>query len=770
MIKTILRKFMSLVLVMVIMITFMPDTAPVAYGETNGSLIWKDDPTIELTYTKAESYNWEINGTNIVGTAKSSKGGCDGDPDTPNSTTLTIKSMRSAEAIVSFEYDAELQNGKIEVDDLPSEGGSNSYFSKLLSPEESITIKLTSGSSTNYTTIIIKKIKLISNTIPKVVFSPSQNGSYTVNDSEINNEQTFEQPSSEPYKLIAKPNNGFKFIGWYDSEGNFLSGSSSTSLNVEKESKITAKFIPQEAAIFETGGKPYEDLNEAVTNVVDGKIVLSDSGSINGNYTIPSGVTLLIPFDAAGTLYKETPAYTTTAEAQRSAFKTLTMKDGACINVEGAISVGGKHYTSSNSDVCKTTGMYGLIKMEEGSSITLKDGSNLYAWGYIVGDGNITANSGAKVYEYFQVTDWRGGTVTGNMKDNEQKVFPFSQYYVQNIESNLTINSGADEYAYISVTARIVGTKSATIPFIGADSLFSLKNNSTFTKKYIPSDDRVTFEISGDADLNSIAIAVAGVAVDSKDYVLPINNNVDINVKSGTTTITKDVALLPGTHTSIAGNAELKVASGASLYIYDDSEWSRTYVWGSNSNGFKPVAYSPSNKSERTIADARVDVCGKLTAEGSIYTTKTGADICSSTGKGEYSQLKNSGTGKVTYQYDQSNKKYIEIPITPANLHNADGTYTESPNVAETITYKDGRWQHRYGEWSVTKAATCSKVGSKERSCEVCGAKETSEIAIDANAHTWESNFTIDKAAVFGFRAGLGGRGCAFGNRGDSGD
>ena len=53
----------------------------------------------------------------------------------------------------------------------------------------------------------------------------------------------------------------------------------------------------------------------------------------------------------------------------------------------------------------------------------------------------------------------------------------------------------------------------------------------------------------------------------------------------------------------------------------------------------------------------------------------------------------------------------------------------------------------RYGEWSVTKAATCSKVGSKERSCEVCGAKETSEIAIDANAHTWESNFTIDKAA-----------------------
>ena len=92
------------------------------------------------------------------------------------------------------------------------------------------------------------------------------------------------------------------------------------------------------------------------------KITLTSDGSISGNYTIPTGITLLIPFDAAGTLYKETPAYTTKTEEQ-GAFKTLTMKDGACINVDGAISVGGKHYTSSSQECCKTTGSYGLTRV-----------------------------------------------------------------------------------------------------------------------------------------------------------------------------------------------------------------------------------------------------------------------------------------------------------------------------------------------------------------------------------------------------------------------
>ncbi len=125
------------------------------------------------------------------------------------------------------------------------------------------------------------------------------------------------------------------------------------------------------------------------------------------------------------------------------------------------------------------------------------------------------------MYEYFQVTDWRGGSATSNMAGNKEKVFPFTQYYVQNIEAALTLNAGACEYAYISVTASIIGTKSATVPFVGSGALFQLGTDGKFTKKYIPAKDRMVFAISGETSLNRIALSVAGVSVDSKDYVLP---------------------------------------------------------------------------------------------------------------------------------------------------------------------------------------------------------------------------------------------------------
>ena len=58
---------------------------------------------------------------------------------------------------------------------------------------------------------------------------------------------------------------------------------------------------------------------------------------------IPSNVTLLIPFDEGGTLYKDTPGYVDTYNSSRSAFRTMTMAPDSSITVNGAISVGGKH-------------------------------------------------------------------------------------------------------------------------------------------------------------------------------------------------------------------------------------------------------------------------------------------------------------------------------------------------------------------------------------------------------------------------------------------
>lgn len=702
MVKRIGRRFVSLLLTFVTILTMLPAITLPALAETSGTVTGLTDENIGLSFTGDAQVQWTAKGTTITGSATSTGGPCD---STNYSSTLTITNKKSTTATLSFDYSIEPNGGTIKV------GGTNvssgASFTKELAANESVKVYIKSGSTSNATKITLTNVVLVSEVKATATFVPAENGTYTVDGKLITEEYSNAQSSTDAYQVVATPADGYQFMGWYDvSSEKYISTSAKAALNIESNCTVTARFASKTAALFETGGQPFDDLNKAVVYAQangQSKITLAADGSIRDTYTIPSGVTLLIPFDDAGTLYTTTPAFTTTAEAPK-AYKTLTMAAGSSITVNGgAISVGGKHYTSSNRECCKPTGAYGLIKMQEGSHITLNNRANLYAWGYITGDGSITANSGANVYEYYQVTDWRGGSKTGDMANNKQKVFPFTQYYVQNIEAALTLNAGANEYTYISVTAKLVGTKSATIPFVGLNGLFKLGADGQFTKRYIPAQDRMVFTISGEASLKSIAMTVADVTVDSKDYVLPINNNVDIVITSGTTTIEKDAALLPGVTVLIAKDAELKVASTASLYVYDDAEWSPDYVWGSKSfgsSGICPVSYSPSGKGSREIADAKVDVNGVLTVAGAVYTTATGANITSSEKTGKYAQVGTPGTSNKTYQFNQESNKYIGVDITPARLHNADGSYTPTAGskAGDTFTYckcqdcGDGTW------------------------------------------------------------------------------
>ena len=543
-----------------------------------------------------------------------------------------------------------------------------------------------------------------------VTFAAAEHGKYIVNDSEKGFPQTHYQNSTD-FHLVAYPDEGYRFLGWYDDQGNHINDEKDTYIRFTNDCTITARFATQDTATFKVGNETFTGLQAAIDYAQgngETKITLASDGSIYGDYTIPAGITLLIPFDAAGTLYtdKDAPGYIQEGNnyVVPSVFRKLTMEEGASIIVEGkgAISVGGKHYTCSQAQCCKTTGPYGQIQMEAGSSITLKRDAKLYAWGYITGDGQITANSGAEVYEYFQIMDWRGGSCTSDMEGNQKKVFPFSQYYVQNIEAELTIQNGATEYAYLSVTATLFGkiTKSVKISYVGENGLFSLGKGASLTKKYDPKNDRIIFKIMGDAELSEIQlkmrIGIFNFDFKSSAYVLPINNNVDMQILSGTTTVSKDAALLPGVTVSIAEGAELKVAEGANLYVYAAEQWSNTYVKGSNNLGISPVEYSPSRQGRRTVSDATIDVNGTLTAAGAIYTTEGGANICSSKGTGVYVQQGQLGKSSETYQCIQNGKtpNYTAIPITPAKLRNGDGSYEETRNYPQgsEIKYEYNAW------------------------------------------------------------------------------
>ena len=455
---------------------------------------------------------------------------------------------------------------------------------------------------------------------------------------------------------------------------------------------------------FSVGGTEYANLNDALSAAEKGKdktVVITADTTLSGSYTIPAGVTLLVPFDAEGTLYTTKPEAVETL-ANQTVYRTLTLNSGASITVNGAISVGGKLFSSSNRHVCKPTGAYGQIKMNSGSQITVENGGNLYAWGYITGSGNVRITSGATVYECFQVTDWRGGSATIKFATpaNVNKVFPFSQYYVQNIEAPLTIEYGGTEKAHIAAYGENIA-----IGFVGTGGMFELTEGATFTKTYDPAADRISFDISGNASLKGIKMKVFIAIIDSANYVLPINNNININIHSGVTTIAQDAALLPGVQVTIDQGAELNIQSKANLYVYDADQWSKDYVWGSQ-NGISPVAYSPSGKGSRAISDASINVNGVLNVEGSVYTTGGGANIYSSDSTGKFVQTAVPGTEKNTYQCTQSGSRVtpVEIPITPATLRNADGSYTETAasKAGDTYVYANGKWALKGNEIAIT--------------------------------------------------------------------
>lgn len=683
MIERIGRRFVSLLLTFVTILTLLPAMTLPALAAISGTVTGLTDSNIGLSFSGDADDAWSANGMTIIGSATST-GGCSGkDYDS----TLTITNKKSTTATLSFDYSIEQNSGTIQV--AGREVSSGASFTQELAANASVKVYIKSGSTTA-TKITMTNVTLVSDVTATATFVPAENGIYTVDGKAVTEEYSNTQSSMTAYQVVATPADGYQFLGWYDvSNGKYISTSAKATLNVDSDCTITARFASEAAALFETGGQPFDDLGDAVSYAQangQSRIILATDGSISGTYTIPAGITLLIPFDAAGTLYTDAPEAIRTTPASKP-FRTLTMSKGTSITVNGAISLGGRYYAAAGGGQGRPVGDYGYIKMADNSSITVKNGGNLYAWGFISGSGSVLAESGATVYEFYQIADFRGGTASSNMGN---KVFPFSQYFVQNIEVPLTLNAGANEQVYTGVYA-MRKTYTTAINFIGDTGMFKVESGS-FTKDYDEKTDRLVFTVNGKAALNTLSLKLAGMDVNSASYVLPITNNITINIQSGNVTINQDAALLAGVEVNIAEGAGLTVADKKNICIYDRDEWvAQNFV---NGGKFKAVAYAPGKAYNRTNADlkdVKMDVNGSVTAIGAIYTTKGGADICSSAGTGVYNQQGKPSTETKTYQYTQNNSSVTahEIPITPAKLKNFDGSYTETANASagQTIPY-----------------------------------------------------------------------------------
>ena len=738
--KQVLKRFLSLVLAFCLILPLLPNVSMTAFAATSGTVTGLADENIGLSFSGKAEDAWTASGFTVTGSAQSEAGTCS---NTDFNSTLIITNKRATKATLSFDYAIAQNSGTIQVDGAAVTAGGK--FSKELAPDASVKVYIKSGSPNAATKITMTNVALVANVTATVTFQPAQHGSYTVDGKTITGAYTNTQSSMTAYQVAATPAAGYQFMGWYDvTSGKYINTAPRAALNIESDCTITARFATIGAALFETGGQIFETLDAAVTyaqSKQQTKITLVSDGEISGDCTIPVGITLLIPYDAAGTLYTTTPSSidssSTPVSTAKNCFRKLSLADNASLTVYGAISVGGRYVAATGSASGYMGGDYGQIELSEASSITVKNGGALYAWGFVTGSGSVTAESGSSIYEWFQITDFRGGTASSGMASGP--VFPFSQYFVQNIETPLTLHAGAKEVVSsgVYVSSKVFAT---AIAFIGDNGMFKIKNGS-LTKDYDEATDRLVFTINGEAELNALSLSLGGTVISSGNFDLPMNNNISINIESGKVAINQNTALLAGVEVSIAEGADLTVSSGKKIYAYDYDEWTaENYV--TRSSKFMSVRFAPGKAYTRQLSDlkdAKIDVNGSLTAVGAIYTTTGGADICSSGGTGVFVQQGTPGTDKITTQVTQSGSDITkhDIPITPARLHNDDGSYTETATASagDVINYVNGVWG---GEEPVELTVTFDANGSEEYPMEPQTVLEKIDTELNENAFTRE--------------------------------
>jgi len=658
---------------------------------------------------------------------------------------ITITNESDSTAKLEFDYSASKANSFT----VAGASATSGRYSEVMAPGASVKLVLVSNSGFSNTTATLT----LSNFSLTAAASESNVtidfdgalGSITADGAAVAAGDTLVVSLSAGVTLAAAANSGAAFLGWIDEDGAILSKEASYGFTPAEDMTVRAVFA-------ENGGTPwfavgamtaksvssgllglskinfhtvngthlFDDLNAAASAASGKAIVLMNNGTLPaGDYTIPAGATMLIPFDTNNTLYTTQVKGVECPSGNFNVFipteyRTLTMADGANLIINGALSLSAQHYYAQGSKFCggSPAGNVSFIRMEGDSSITVNNGGALYAYGFITGDGTVTAKNGSVVYENFQIMDFRGGTQSTDMDNG---VFPLSQYSVQNIEVLMTIEYGAKEYAYTTVYMSSSDFGSAVAFIAPSNAMFNMQSGYV-TKFYDGSTDRLIVEGNGDVTVSSINMTVGTSSINSKNYELPITNNMTIKLNSGSITMNQDIAMLPGSEIYIGEDASCTLGSGNNIYVYDADDWGG--YCGPGNFKFIPVGYAPGRTYTRTeadLVDAKLIANGEVDASaGYVYTTAGGAEV---SGFGDVSMAH--GTQKVTHQLtqakDQAQSTYTAIPLTAPNVEG--WTITHNYTFAEEITVP----------------ATCTEAGEKIDKC-ICG--EGTPGVVDALGHT----------------------------------
>ena len=538
----------------------------------------------------------------------------------PNTTDIVL--IKGASGISPAPYNVTVYNGELSYTIAGGESskfsvnmkdnGSGSYELQISAKNSATvsdteTITLAGGGATVVLNVSIQET-------PIVTLSPGENGTYTYyqpglgmtesNAVPVTSSSSIEIAQSEGFGFVLTPtaNQGYRFDRWIIKNGESVRYSLQQPYDglLNSNDVVTSEFIEDKYAQFilvgETPQVCYNHLEDAIakaqTSAYKTIAVYKSGWLLSGDYTIPNGITLLVPGDDNYTcrtssegLLKEDYVETSKGTLE----KKLTLSDNTTITVNGNICIYAKLRLITAGLVGVRPDSYGQLEMGDNCHIILESASatkaGLFAYGYITNRDDvfrdnctITAKNNSIVYEQFLVTDYRGGRGTTSLIGNSNDVFPMCQYFVNSIEPKLIFEYGAEEWLTtgMDLNGSMIANSVFIVPNTSAytNGFIRIGDGTTVTKYYDATTDRQKIIIQGEnkdkeVQLANIALELGGYNVNSADYVLPLTPNMDVECKSVKVTINKDLAVLAGASVRIDADAEVVVASDTRLFVYD---------------------------------------------------------------------------------------------------------------------------------------------------------------------------------------------------------
>ena len=390
----------------------------------------------------------------------------------------------------------------------------------------------------------------------------------------------------------------YKISGWSKTNGGsaILQVDSSTS----ELWAVLGAFQPAEASF---NGTYYLRLEDALTSLTPDSAgnldLLYDAGTItldNGEYTIPSGVVLRLPYanESYGRKLGDKAADNPSMfyAAKEDGFTSLVLGSGVTLKVYGTIDVGGivGYPQTAYPYQGQTSAAHAILQAD--GDIDVMAGGVLDVNGYVVGNGTVTLFDGAFSKLPFVVKDYRGGT--NSMNVYLEGYAPFNIYEMPNIQTNYVIHYGASEMAYAMLFANEAFNETI-VEAIGKNGIIRLNEGgyvvkktteianprySEETKAYEPQFEfRTTIDVYGGGRDGAMQLDVGLVTVTTEGAMLAIPYTYEISLHDGDYVIYNMYKIMPGASLTVAQDATLEITNEridnkdhlGSIVVYDEN-------------------------------------------------------------------------------------------------------------------------------------------------------------------------------------------------------